>query len=49
MGLFKRKPTLNEQLLHEAGFGEIRIIDRIAEFGIIYENPCSHTFIARRV
>jgi hypothetical protein len=30
------------------GFGEIQIVDRMPEYGIIYDNPCSHTFIARR-
>ncbi len=37
-----------EGLLRDAGFCEIHIIDRIDEYGIIYDNPCSHTFIARR-
>ena len=37
-----------EQQLAAAGFGEITTVDRMPEFGIIYDNPCSRTFIARR-
>jgi hypothetical protein len=38
-----------EQLLRDAGFGDLHIIDHMPEYGIIYDNPCSHTFIARRL
>jgi hypothetical protein len=38
-----------EQLLKEAGFDDVHIVERIAEYGIIYDNPCSQTFIARRL
>lgn len=38
-----------EDLLRTAGFGDVQTVDRIAENGIIYDNPCSHTFIARRL
>ncbi|MDP9104696.1 MAG: class I SAM-dependent methyltransferase [Candidatus Eremiobacteraeota bacterium] len=37
-----------ERLLAATGFGDVQTVDRIAESGIIYDNPCSHTFIARR-
>ncbi len=37
-----------ERLLKDAGFGAVHVVDRIAEYGIIYDNPCSQTFIARR-
>jgi hypothetical protein len=47
MRLFCRKHI--EELLGAAGFGEVRIVDRMAEYGIIYDNPCSQTFIARRL
>jgi SAM-dependent methyltransferase len=37
-----------EQHLRDAGFGEVDVVDRMPEFGIIYDNPCSRTFVARR-
>jgi SAM-dependent methyltransferase len=37
-----------EEQLHAAGFGEVDVVDRMPEFGIIYDNPCSRTFVARR-
>lgn len=38
-----------EEQLRDAGFGEIAVVDRLDEFGIIYDNPCSRTFVARRM
>lgn len=46
MRLFARADI--ERLLGDAGFHDVRIIDNVPEYGIIYDNECSHTFLARR-
>src|ERR1700682_6556804 len=33
-----------DRLLQDAGFTEVRVVNEVAEFGIEYDNPCSHTF-----
>ena len=47
MRVFSKRDV--EEQLRVAGFGEITIVDDMPEFGIIYDNPCSRTFIARRI
>jgi SAM-dependent methyltransferase len=46
MRLFARGDI--ERHLRQAGFGSVTLVDDVPEYGIVYDNACSHTFIARR-